>query len=83
MIPFSIANNWEDYPEIQLPLVWQKTAENEVDIAYTAGKGDLCLKIRLNDFPVEPLYSLIANGEVVMHFDDWPEFWGQCPLVST
>ncbi len=80
MIPFSIANNWDDFPEIQQTIVWQKSEENEGDIVYTAGEGDSCLKIRINDFPAEPLYSLIVGGEVVMHFDDWPDFWGQSPL---
>jgi len=32
-------------------------------------------KIRLNDFPDEPVYTLIINDAEVIHFDDWPGFW--------
>lgn len=31
--------------------------------------------VRINDFPDEPLFTLLIAGVEVMHFDDWPEFW--------
>ena len=38
--------------------------------------------IRLNDFPDEPLFTLMISGQAVLHFDDWPEWpggWGVRP----
>lgn len=34
-------------------------------------------QIRLNDFPEEPMYSLIIDGEERGSFHDWPENWGR------
>lgn len=31
--------------------------------------------IRLGDFPEEPLYTLLIDGEAVLTFDDWPATW--------
>jgi len=31
--------------------------------------------IRLNDFPDEPAYTVLIDGDEVMHFDDWPPVW--------
>ena len=33
------------------------------------------VKIRINDFPAEPLYSLIADDVVLCDFDQWPPNW--------
>lgn len=31
--------------------------------------------IRLGEFPVEPLYTLLVDGVEVLSFDDWPPAW--------
>lgn len=32
-------------------------------------------KLRLNDFPDQPLYTLIINGEAMFDIDDLPPTW--------
>jgi hypothetical protein len=32
------------------------------------------VRVRLNDFPAEPLCTVIVDG-VETDLDDWPEFW--------
>lgn len=31
--------------------------------------------IRVNDFPAEPMYSLLVDGEVVEDLEEWPAAW--------
>ncbi len=33
------------------------------------------LRLRMNDFPDEQLYTLFADGKSVAEFDDWPSRW--------
>ena len=35
------------------------------------------LKIRINDFPSEPLYTLLVNGKEVADFNNWSESWSK------
>lgn len=79
MPSFSLANNWSDFPEFHFPIIWESYSGNDVDMLFESVSSGLDLKVRLNDFPDEPLYSLICNGRVVIHFDNWPGFWGTRP----
>ena len=36
-------------------------------------------RIRLGDFPEEPMYMLLVNGVETIEFDDWPAEWGRLP----
>ncbi|CAM4308939.1 hypothetical protein BIW53_03345 [Pseudoalteromonas byunsanensis] len=31
--------------------------------------------VRINDFPEEPMYSIICENEVIGDLDDWPSNW--------
>jgi len=33
------------------------------------------LRLRVNDFPDDHLYTLIVDGDESISFDDWPETW--------
>lgn len=57
---------------------WEHTGDGEVP--YSAKLGQATLAIRVNDFPAEPLYTLIANGEEIVDMDDWPAAWEMPPM---
>jgi hypothetical protein len=52
---------------------WSKTDSAEFPYEATVGKERW--RIRLNDFPPEPLYTLLINDEAVGSFDEWPSHW--------
>lgn len=55
------------------PIVWHKTKDPEYP--YETIHEFQKLTIRLNDFPDDHLYTLLADTEPVTSFDDWPEIW--------
>ena len=54
-------------------ILWQKT--DDVEFPYISIRENEKRKIRLNDFPQEPMYSLLINDEVICDFDDFPINW--------
>lgn len=73
---FSVANNWSDHPEIQKAIPWETaTKPAEKHVVFRAKVDGTNWAIRMNDFPEEPLYSLLIDGIVIIHFDNWPNFW--------
>jgi hypothetical protein len=53
---------------------WTETADAE--LVYTADDPHgRKLAIRLNDFPAEPLYTLLCDAVAIESFDDWPQSW--------
>jgi len=55
------------------PIIWHKT--NDPEYPYETTHETQKLTIRLNDFPEEHLYTLLADAEPVISFDDWPDIW--------
>src|SRR6185503_6529258 len=55
------------------PIIWHKT--NNPVYPYKTVHDSQELTIRLNDFPDEHLYTLLADAEPVTSFDDWPDKW--------
>ncbi len=52
---------------------WQRTTDGEWPYrAFAEGRE---LRIRVNDFPAEPLYSLFVDDEHATDLDDWPPVW--------
>lgn len=62
-------------PYADLPVAWEHTGDGE--FPYRAAVGGAKLVVRVNDFPAEPLYSLLVNGRAAADLEDWPERWGR------
>ena len=56
-----------------MPVRWVRTVDGEWP--YWAESGRHVLRVRVNDFPAEPLYSLFVDDEPVEDLEDWPEVW--------
>lgn len=84
MMGFEKEDNWNDVLSYRRPnLVWIRHREDGNIYYSSAVDGDTWI-VRLNDFPDEPLHTLIVGGEEVIHFNDWPEEWSvQRPSEST
>jgi hypothetical protein len=54
-------------------ITWKHTGDGE--LPYRAQVEGRALAIRINDFPAEPLYTLIIDGEEIADLDDWPTRW--------
>lgn len=73
-------DNWDDYPELLTTrLVWSPSPPNSQYLVYHAVVDGKPWNIRMNDFPDEPLYTLLVDRAAVIHFNDWPAFWGVRP----
>jgi hypothetical protein len=47
----------------------------DIDWPWIAAVGKAVWRLRLNDFPEEPMYTLFVDGNEVGDFNDWPELW--------
>ena len=54
-------------------IAWDATGD--VDFPWSAGVDGARWRVRINDFPDEPMYSLEIDGVIVGDFNDWPELW--------
>ena len=55
------------------PIDWRRTGDGEVP--YDAELDGRRWAIRINDFPAEPMYTLIVDGDEALTFDEWPVRW--------
>jgi hypothetical protein len=61
------------------PLLWQdfSPSDQRKDVFFvhqTRAQGHE-LRLAMNDFPAEPLYTLFVDGAAVASFDDFPAHW--------
>jgi hypothetical protein len=54
-------------------VTWEHT--DDVDFPWSARVDGARWRVRINDFPDEPMYSLEIDGAVVGDFNDWPVQW--------
>jgi hypothetical protein len=54
-------------------IAWKRSGDGE--FPYRAVIDGNTLVIRVNDFPAEPLYTLLINDEEVEDLEDWPSAW--------
>ncbi len=75
-------DDWDTVPHFYNATPVWKTATVITDrFQFQAKVGDSSWFIRLNDFPEEPLWSLIVDDVEIIHFSDWPETWGERPAL--
>lgn len=58
---------------IEAPIAWEAT--DDAETPYRAAWDDRTFTVRINDFPAEPLYTLIAEGDELADLEDWPAAW--------
>src|SRR5262249_8474887 len=58
-------------------IVWRRTASAEVP--YEAEVDGRRWVVRVNDFPAEPLYTLLVDGVAVENLEAWPKAWKRPP----
>lgn len=56
-------------------LAWEGTGDGE--FPYRTTVNGRTFTIRINDFPAEPMYTLIAEGDELADLDDWPPAWSR------
>jgi hypothetical protein len=61
-------------------LRWSRTADATAPWQAAAGKATC--RLRLNDFPAEPMYTLLVDGQPVGDLEDWPACWKQEPSIA-
>lgn len=75
---FDKQDNWEDAGQYKaMTIVWKASRPNALGIVYEVSIERSEGKIRMSDFPDEPLYTLLVDGVEVIHFNDWPERWSK------
>ena len=52
---------------------WRET--DDVDFPFEAEVDGMRWRLRLNDFPIEPLLTLFIDDREWGTFDDWPPSW--------
>jgi hypothetical protein len=55
------------------PLIWARTEFSE--FPYELRSDGHVWQIRINDFPAEPMYTLLIDGKEIDNLDDWPTVW--------
>jgi len=55
------------------PISWERTGDGEHP--YVAQLHGRTFRVRVNDFPAEPLYTLLVEDEPIADLDDWPPTW--------
>jgi len=53
-------------------IIW--TPSGDPEMPFKTKHNGVALGVRLNDFPAEHLYTLVA-GDSTAHFDEWPKMW--------
>lgn len=61
------------YDVTDTPLVWQHSGSAE--FPYTTDARGRRFTIRINDFPEESMYTLMAEGRELQNLEDWPAKW--------
>ncbi len=61
-----------------LAIDWVATGDGE--FPYRSALNGRFLVVRVNDFPAEPMYTLLVDGNEYEDLEDWPNRWSR-PVV--
>jgi hypothetical protein len=56
---------------------WRRS--DDAEFPYVTEIDGKSARLRINDFPAEPLYTIIVDDREVGHIDDWPQTWSREP----
>ncbi len=75
-------DNWDGYRQyLRRDIAWRTAnPESAAHIGYSAVVDGKTWDVRLNDFPDEPMFTLIVSGLTVIHFNEWPDQWRTRPI---
>ena len=65
---------------VSSPMVWEQTGDGE--LPYRRSVNGRAFTIRVNDFPAEPLYTLLIDEDEIADRDDWPAQWHKPPTAG-
>lgn len=71
-------DDWEGAADYRICDAEWRYADS-TDYLMMAEVGSSRWRIRLNDFPAEPLYTLFVDGRAIIDFNDWPSGWKDRP----
>lgn len=54
---------------------WDKNTETSTDFSFMAMVNSRAWKLRINNFPDEPMYTLFIDDKAILTFDDMPATW--------
>jgi len=55
---------------------WEENSDSDADVfPLKAIVNSVPWKLRINDFPEEPMYTLFIEDEAIITFDDRPDTW--------
>lgn len=73
---FAKQDNWEDAVQYKsMRIAWRASRANTLGVVYEADVDGGGGQIRMNDFPDEPLYTLLIDDVEIIHFNEWPDKW--------
>ncbi len=73
--------NHENYDNIssilfEKQIKWEQNNDpDNIDFPYKKEINNLVWKIKLNNFPEEPMYTLYIDNKAILTFDDMPTTW--------
>ncbi|HOI82970.1 MAG TPA: hypothetical protein PKW30_01550, partial [Campylobacterales bacterium] len=77
VLDFSRHDNWDDVAQyVDQNLTLTAVSHNKQHILYKSfSSNGRIIEIRMNDFPDEPLYTLLEHGIEIIHFNNLPKNW--------
>ncbi|AHX12839.1 hypothetical protein CH75_05720 [Dyella jiangningensis] len=74
MMKFEKQDNWIDTPGYDQKVIAWSAMDDGDRVLKSVVDGQSWI-LRLNDFPDEPLFTLLVDEKEIIHFTQWPKNW--------